>query len=107
MNDAAIEQAIQDKGLTAPRVTKEHIDGLMAKVAVQAMRLPGTNITIAVATLPDGFMVGMGSSACISSKNFDADLGASIAGGKAVDQARDKLWEMEGYLLRSQLGGVN
>lgn len=103
MNDAAIERAINDKGLTAPRVTKEHIDAIMAKVAVQAMRLPGTNITIAVATLPDGFMVGMGSSACVSAENFDEELGVSIAGGKAVEQAREKLWEMEGYLLRDRL----
>lgn len=103
MNEDAVEQALQDKGLTAPRVTKEHIDALMKKVAVQATHLPGTTITVAVASFPDGFMLGTGTSACVSADNFDEELGASIAGGNAVEAARNKLWELEGYLLRDRL----
>lgn len=103
MNDEQIEQLVQERELTAPRVTKEQIDALMKTVGVQVTRIPGTNTTMAVASFPDGFMLGTGVSYCVSDANFDADLGNSIAGNKAVNAARDKLWELEGYLLRDRL----
>ena len=42
-----------------------------------------------------------GESACASPQNFDVELGRKIA----KDNAREKIWALEGYLLRHRIGG--
>ena len=42
-----------------------------------------------------------GESACASPENFNADLGKKIA----RDNARNKIWALEGYALRKKLAG--
>lgn len=106
-SDVAIESEIVAKGLTAPRVTPEHIDQLHCGLQVLTHHFPGTTCTVAIAALPDGFVAGVGHSACISIENFDADVGASIAKRNALNAAREKLWELEGYALRERLAGFN
>jgi hypothetical protein len=101
--DSAIEGVIQAKGLNAPRIKPVEIDALHCSLQVLTHHFPGTTTTIAIAALPDGFVVGTGQSSCISAANFDADIGAQIASDNALKAAREKLWELEGYLLRSQL----
>lgn len=96
MNDDAIEQAIQDKGLTAPRVTPDRIEGLI--VAEDYHVFPGTTLTVCVLTLENGFTV-TGESACASPDNFDEGIGRGIA----RNNAREKVWLLEGYLLRQRL----
>lgn len=54
--------------------------------------------TICQLTLQNGFTV-IGSSACVDPKNFKKELGQSIA----KDNAVEKVWELEGYLLRQRL----
>ena len=49
-------------------------------------------------TLQNGFTV-TGESACASPENFDAELGRKIA----RDNARNKIWALEGYLLKQRL----
>lgn len=104
MSDEAIEQEIQAKGLTAPRVTPDHINALMTQLVFSTYVFPGTTTTVAIAQL-DGFTVGMGQSACVSTANFDAEIGAKIAIDNAKDLAREKLWELEGYVLKRSLSG--
>ena len=41
----------------------------------------------------------MGESACASPENFNAELGRKIA----RDNARNKIWALEGYQLRTKL----
>lgn len=107
MNDQAIEQEIQAKGLTAPRVTLAHIESVIAAEytttadkafagcpVLESMQL----LTICVLVLKNGFTV-IGKSACASPQNFDADIGAQIARQDAVNQ----VWALEGYLLRTML----
>jgi hypothetical protein len=120
MNDEAIEQEIQAKGLTAPRVTpadieaniaSEHyfsgMDGALhqgehAKYAgdwevprtIQALEL----LTFCVLVLKNGFTV-TGESACASPENFDAELGRKIARQNAVA----KMWPLMGYALKERL----
>lgn len=101
-NDASTEAMIQAKGLTAPRVTKDHIDALMAKLTFATHVFPGTTTTVAIAS-SDGFTVGLGLSACVSAANFNAEIGAKIAIENATAIAREKLWELEGYALRDRL----
>lgn len=49
-----LEEKVLDKGLTAPRVTPAHIQGLMAKVEYKRHLVPGTTTTQVTAML-DGF----------------------------------------------------
>lgn len=121
MKDEQIEQEIQAKGLTAPRVTPQRINDVIsseiyftadegfggAEVAgngehqvigdmapAGALRL----LTFCVLVLKNGFTV-TGESACASPENFDAEIGRKIARENAIN----KVWMLEGYLLKQQL----
>lgn len=96
MSEQAIEQAIQDKGLTAPRLTPEHIKSCVVDEAYYVF--PGTTVTIALLTLKNGYHV-TGESACASPENFNAEIGRMIA----HDNAANKIWALEGYLLKDKL----
>ena len=95
-DEQAIEKEIQDKGLNAPRLSPAHIDATIVGEAYHVF--PGTTLTICALTLKNGFQV-VGESAAASPANFDAELGKKIA----RDNARNKIWALEGYLLRSKL----
>lgn len=95
-DEAAVEAEIQRKGLNAPRLTPQHIDDQIAGEAYHVF--PGTTLTVCALTLRNGFQV-VGESAAASPANFDAELGRKIA----RDNARNKIWALEGYLLRSRL----
>ena len=108
MNDETIEQEIQDKGLTAPRITPDdieaNIDSEYYFTAGEATRIgqvprgPLDLLTFCVLVLKNGFTV-TGESACASPENFDAELGQKIARQNAVQ----KVWPLMGYALRSEL----
>ena|SRR5579872_3202857 len=91
-----IERDIQAKGLNAPRLTPEAIDA--AITAEQYHVFPGTTLTVCCLTLANGFHV-TGESAAASPENFDEEIGRRIARAAA----RDKIWQLEGYLLRDRL----
>jgi hypothetical protein len=98
-DDQAIEQEIQAKGLTAPRVTPQRIEEV--QVAGQYHVFPGTTVTVCCLTLKNGFTV-TGESACASPENFDEELGRKIA----LKNAQDKIWALEGYALRERLAAA-
>ena len=120
MNDHQIEQEIQAKGLTAPRVTPADIEANIASehyfTAADAVRVsefyneaaefveeelgyqPLALLTFCVLVLRNGFTV-TGESACASPENFDAELGRKIARQNAVQ----KLWPLMGYALKEKL----
>jgi len=95
-NEQAVEAEIQAKNLNAPRLNPTHIDAQI--VAEQFHVFDGTVMTVCALTLKNGFMV-VGKSAPASPENFDADLGKKIA----RDDARNQIWALEGYRLRSHL----
>jgi hypothetical protein len=116
MNDQQIEQEIQAKGLTAPRITTTSIeaiivgehyftagDGVFGR-EVAACGTPVTNeqalnlLTFCVLVLKNGFTV-TGESACASPENFDYEVGRKIARANAIN----KVWPLEGYLLKQML----
>lgn len=102
MSEKEIEQAIQDKGLTAPRVTPGQIDKLMERVEYRSQSPIGTS-TFVHAFLDGKFLLATGHSACVDPRNFNEEIGLRIATDEAKAKAREKLWELEGYLLyRSQ-----
>lgn len=111
----SIEQEIQAKGLTAPRITPTDLeknitsefyftaadgcagasghrpDGVRAGTALSLL-------TFCVLVLKNGFTV-TGESACASPENFDEQIGRKIARQNAVE----KVWPLMGYELRSKL----
>lgn len=119
-----IEQEIQDKGLTAPRITPQRIDSIIASVhyftagdgftgaltATEEFNALSDDqrfvdvppqldlLTFCVIVLKNGFTV-TGESACASPENFDAEIGKKIA----YKNAREKIWLLEGYLLKEKL----
>lgn len=96
MNEQEIEKEINDKGLTSARVTPESIDEIIIDEVYHVFL--GTTLTVCCLKLRNGFTV-TGESACASPENFDAELGRKIA----FQNARDKIWMLEGYLLRERL----
>lgn len=98
-SEASIEAELKTKGLNAPRLTPASIDAAIAGEAFHVF--PGTTLTICALTLRNGFIV-TGESASASPENFDAAIGRRIA----RDNARAKIWALEGYLLREKLAGA-
>ena len=96
MNDQSIENEIVAKGLTAPRVTPDRLEEVI--VSEQYHIFDNSTFTACLLTLKNGYTV-LGESACASPENFNADLGRKIA----RDNAKNKIWSLEGYLLRQKL----
>lgn len=96
MSEQSIENEIQEKDLNAPRLTPAHIDAQIA--GEEYYVFPGTCLTVCCLTLGNGFQV-TGESACASLENFDVEIGRKIA----RENARDKIWLLEGYLLKDRL----
>lgn len=119
-DDAGIEEEIQRKGKTAPRITPadlkanivaEHyftaMDGVVGRagcpsiVAGTPLESPLDLLTFCVLVLRNGFTV-TGESACASPENFDAEIGRKIA----RQNAEQKIWPLMGYELKSRLGAA-
>lgn len=123
MNDQAIEQEIQAKGLTAPRVTPAELqanilreyyftgdEGAYGESATKADSETAVSdvaydyhpsldlLTFCVLVLKNGFTV-TGESACASPENFDAEVGRKIA----RQNAEQKIWLLMGYALKQKL----
>lgn len=124
MSDQEIEQEIQQKGLTAPRVTPGDIAANVVDeryfTAWEGAQLaywgdsdpknpktlagepdkhgPLSLLTFCVLVLRNGFTV-TGESACASPENFDAELGRKIA----RENALSKVWPLMGYALKERL----
>lgn len=96
LTESQIEEEIKAKGLTAPRLTPSAIDAAIRETNYWVV--PGTTCTVAALTLQNGFVV-IGHSAAASPSNFDEELGKQIA----FRNAREKIWQLEGYLLRDKL----
>ena len=112
-----IEQEIQAKGLTAPRITPADIEANIASEfyftaadGVRGQSEMGTSpagrahvlklLTFCVLVLRNGFTC-TGESACASPENFNAEIGQRIARENAIN----KVWPLMGYELRSKLAG--
>jgi len=89
------EEMIKDAGLTAPRLTPKHIEITITKTEFH--RLTDV-LTVCVLTLRNGFTV-TGESACASPENYNQEIGEKIA----KENATDKVWMLEGYLLKQRI----
>jgi hypothetical protein len=118
-DEQSTEAAIQKAGKTAPRVTPADIEAAIASehyfTALEGFNRAGTwegvsdeqcqksalalsLLTFCVLVLRNGFTV-TGESACASPENFDPQIGRDIA----KKNAREKIWLLEGYLLKQRL----
>jgi hypothetical protein len=95
-SEASIEAELKTKGLNAPRLSPDKIDATI--ISEDYHVFPGTTMTVCALKLRNGFVV-IGESAAASPENFDEAIGRRIA----RDNARNKIWALEGYLLRTQL----
>lgn len=96
------------------KVTRERLESLIVKeyIFTGADAFPGTRgtqvearadlhtLTWCVLIVKNGFKV-VGMSACVDSAEFDAAKGAELARQDAIN----KLWPLEGYLLAQHLSG--
>jgi hypothetical protein len=119
--DNEIEQEIQAKGLTAPRVTPADVRAnivneiyFTGEEALIGALTTGTGaspsdvnapaalklLTFCVLVLRNGFTV-TGESTCASPENFDAEIGRTVAYENAVN----KIWPLMGYALKEKLSG--
>ena len=120
-DDAGIENLIQAKGKTAPRVTPADIEANIQTeayfTAMQGAAASGhifethgndpdvqfsgqalSLLTFCVLVLKNGFTV-TGESACASPENFDAEIGRRVA----RENAKQKIWSLMGYELKTKL----
>jgi hypothetical protein len=67
-------------------------------VSEQYYVFPNTTLTICKLELKNGFCV-TGESAAVSMANFNEEIGRKVA----RENARDKIWVLEGYLLKQKL----
>lgn len=95
-NEQQIESEIQAKNLNAPRLSPALIDATIVSDAYHVF--PGTALTVCCLTLRNGFTV-TGESSSVSLDNFDEEIGRKVARANA----RDKIWVLEGYLLKQKL----
>ena len=115
MTEQEIEQEIQAKGLTAPRITPADIEAnivsehyFTAEQGAFAAFNPASGgdtvppalslLTFCVLVLRNGFTV-TGESACANPENFDAEIGRNIARQNAVS----KVWPLLGFALKERL----
>jgi hypothetical protein len=97
-NEQQIESDIQAKGLVAPRLTPANIDATI--VGETYTVLPSGKVIICELTLRNGYTV-TGKSAVVSKANFNEEIGKKIS----RENARNEIWQLEGYLLQDRLHG--
>lgn len=96
MNEQSTEQMIRSKNLNAPRLSPASIDAVIAGRTFTA--LPGGKCIVCELTLMNGFTV-RGEASVVSKENFDREVGEKVS----FENARRKVWELEGYLLQQRL----
>lgn len=80
-------------------LTQQEIDKIIKKSVIKTEK-SGDKTTIVTVILPNGFVL-VESSSCVDPKNFDMKVGKEIC----MKKITDKIWELEGYKLQSELKG--
>jgi hypothetical protein len=82
-------------------VTQEQVDNIFLNSELNYSTLFG-KCTVLTCQLPNGFII-VESSACVDPVNFDETIGADICN----ERVKNKIWELEGYYLQSELAEAN
>jgi hypothetical protein len=95
-----LEQEIQAKGLTAPRVTPADIDAnIVDTEIVKHVAKSGQVLRWAVLTTRSGFAVAGKPSCSVSKENDNAEIGEKAA----IANSKEELWPLMGYALKQRL----
>ena len=76
-------------------LTKDDLKALVVKEYYH--RIPDSTVIVCAITLKNGFVV-VGDSSCIDPRKFDEEIGRQVA----FDDAIEKVWELEGYRMKSE-----
>lgn len=96
----AFESGYRSLQGTQNKISKSHIDRLVSSLRFEFARVGDTTVTGCWAFLPDGFKVGYGESSCVDPERFSFETGCHHAKERCIQDATNKLWELEGYLLK-------
>jgi len=94
--ERSFEREQKADGATDNRVTPKRIDRAIERVDYHQFK--NTTTTVCCITLRNGFTC-IGESACVDPENFNRRKGEAIA----YDNARQKIWALEGYLIRDRM----
>lgn len=100
--DQEMQKDFEESGSVYPKVEASKIESLMAKVKYNAHVVDGTTTTVITSFIPIGkinFTLSTEIMACVDPRNFNKEKGEKYGIEKAAVSARNKLWELEGYLL--------
>ncbi len=82
------------------KVGYTHIESMIGSLDYKLVHVGDGKTTGCYSYLPNGFQVAYGDSACVDPANFDKGLGEKYAKERCVVASSNKLWELEGYLLK-------
>ena len=83
------------KDSPTPLPTKVTLGDILEKIEATSYQvLPGTTTTVCQLKMRNGYTV-LGTSACVDPSEFSAAVGEKFA----FEDAIDKVWPLEGYLL--------
>jgi len=78
-------------------ITQEHINKMFDESEKETWCVYGKSFVLAV-KLPNGFVI-IESSSCVDPANFDIEIGKKIV----IERIKNKMWELEGYRLQTEL----
>ena len=100
MDDKALETQIQDKGLTAPRISLADIEvNITDTEIVKHVSKSGQILRWAILTTVSGFAVVGKPSVALSAENDCADIGEALA----IEYSTNELWPLMAYELKQRL----
>lgn len=79
------------------KIIEKDIDNLIKESTIETEQY-ADKTTIVKITLPNRFVI-VESSSCVDPSNFDMEVGKEIC----MKKIKDKIWELEGYKLQSEL----
>ena len=98
MTEVELEQMLVAAGCSAERVSGKMVDRKIKEIEFCRPFPEKAALTVCTLLLENGFTV-VGSSACASLENFREEVGKQLA----FEAAREKIWQLEGYLLKDRL----
>lgn len=79
-------------------VTQEQVDKIFNESKFEVFHRIFGKQCVVVALLPNGFTI-VGEAACVDPANYVEEIGEQIA----KERIKNKIWELEGYLLQTAL----
>jgi len=98
MTEVELEQMLVAAGCNAERVSSKMVDRKIKEIEFCRPFPEKAGLVVCTLLLENGFTV-VGTSACASLENFREEVGKQLA----FENAREKIWGLEGYLLKDRL----